>query len=90
MTGLQQAIDGRDPWWWDGAMRAVKHLAATGEPFDAWDVTELGVPDPDHPARWGALFTTARRAGLIVAVGYRESRRPSRAHGVCRVWRGAS
>lgn len=89
MTGLRQAITSRDPWWWDCAMRAVAHLAASGEQFDAYDITKLGVPDPDHPARWGALFRSARAGGLIVPVGFRESCRPSRAGGVCRVWRGA-
>lgn len=48
------------------------------------------MPDPDHPARWGALFQSAVRSGLIVPVGYRLSRRPSRHGGVVRVWKGAT
>lgn len=77
-----------DPWWHSTAYRALEHLAALGEPFDAYSLTELGVTDPDHPARWGAVFLTAHLAGLIEPTGYRPSRRPSRAGGVCAVWVG--
>lgn len=88
MTGLNNAITGRDDFWWDGAMRAVVWLARCPGEFDAFDVTELGVPEPDHPARWGALFRAAATAGVIEPAGFHQSRRPSRAGGVCRVWRG--
>lgn len=77
-----------DAWWHSVAHRAVAWWAASGRPFDAYDVTLLGVPDPDHPARWGALFAACRAEGLITAIGYRASRRPSRSGGVCRVWVG--
>lgn len=86
--GLEKAIHNRDGWWWSSAMLALEWLAQQGEPFDAYDLTELGVMDPDHPNRWGALFRAAHTAGAIIPVGFRESRRPSRAGGVCRVWRG--
>lgn len=79
-----------DGWWHDCAHRAVIWWAATGQPFDAYDVTELGVPDPDVPQRWGALFRAASTEGLIEPIGYRQSRRRSRSGGVCRVWRGAN
>ncbi|MCB2175600.1 MAG: hypothetical protein KQH57_07305 [Actinomycetales bacterium] len=78
-----------DPWWHSVAHRALEWLAQSGQPFDAYDLTELGVPDPDHPARWGALFAAAQAQGLIAPVGYQPSRRPTRAGGVCRVWVGA-
>ena len=77
-----------DAWWYDAARRALEWLAESGKPFDAYDLTELGVPDPDHPSRWGALFRVASSDGVIVPVGYRESKRPSRSGGVCRVWVG--
>lgn len=86
---LLHVLEAADDWWKDCATRALEQLAATGARFDAHDLTELGVPDPDHPARWGALFQAAVRRGLIVPVGYRPARRPSRHGGVVRVWRGA-
>ncbi|GAB3698520.1 hypothetical protein [Mariniluteicoccus flavus] len=82
------AMENADDWWRDCATRALEHLAASGQTFDAYDLTELGVPDPDHPNRWGGLFQAATRADLIEPVGYRESRRPTRSGGVCRVWQG--
>ena len=87
-SGLRRARDGADDWWWSPAWRAVGWLADTQTNFTAWDVTQLGVPDPDHPARWGALFRAAATAGVIEPVGYAPSQRPARAGGVCRVWRG--
>ncbi len=85
---LRDAYDNSDDWWRSTAEAGIAYLASTGEPFDAFDVTELGVPDPDHPNRWGAVFRAASTAGLIESVGYHESRRPSRSGGVCRVWKG--
>lgn len=84
----QMADPTSDSWWYDSARRALEWLAQTETPFDAYDLTEMGVPDPDHPNRWGSLFRVAKDEGLITPVGYRESRRPSRAGGVCRVWVG--
>lgn len=88
VNDLKQVIDHVDDWWRDSAERALRWWAETGQPFDAYDLTLLGVPDPDHPARWGALFRAAYAAGLITPVGYRQSRRPTRSGGVCRVWQG--
>lgn len=77
-----------DDWWHDCARRALEWWAASGVEFDAYSVTELGVPDPDDSHRWGALFRAAATEGLIVPVGWRQARRPSRASGACRVWVG--
>lgn len=87
-THLEQVHDQADDWWRSTAGRALQWWAQTGLEFDAFDLTELGVPDPDHPARWGALFRAAHTAGLIRPVGYRQSRRPTRSGGVCRIWQG--
>lgn len=77
-----------DAWWRDCASRAIDHLAGTGQPFTAADLGELGVPDPDHPNRIGALFSAARNAGTIRPVGYTTSPTKSRHGGVVRVWKG--
>lgn len=89
-AGVQQAEENADAWWWSTAMSAIKHLASTGIEFDAFDVTELGVPEPDSAARYGALFNAAAKSGVIEAVGYRRSRRPGRSGGSCRVWKGSA
>lgn len=77
-----------DEWWEDGALRALRALAATGEPFTAPDVLDRGVAEPDHPCRWGSLIAKAKQLGIIVKVGYGISRRTGRNGGVCAIWRG--
>ena len=90
-SGVQRAIDRADDWWSSVAMSALRSLAAGGRPFQAFDLTEqFGCPDPDHSSRWGGLFRSASASGLIVHVGFTQSRRPTCAGGLCRVWRGAS
>ena len=79
-----------DPSWRDCARRAAAELARRGQDFTADDLTGLGVPDPDHPARWGSLFSTLKREGIITLVNYRASTKPSRNGGVVRVWRGTA
>lgn len=84
------AVDQRDDnaWWRSCADQAIDALAASGRPFTADDVRELGVPDPSSPKAWGARFLAAARAGRIVRVGYQPSRRASvHAHPVA-VWQG--
>ena len=76
--------------WLDCARRAATELARRGQDFTADDLTGLGVPDPDHPARWGSLFSTLKREGIITLVDYRASTKPSRNGGVVRVWRGTA
>lgn len=88
MPDLNEVHDSSDDWWRSCAELALTWWAQSGKPFDAFDITQLGVPDPDHPARWGALFRHAHTAGLIVPVGYHQSQRPSRSGGVCSLWQG--
>ena len=78
-----------DAWWSDCAERAVSWWAEAGVPFTVNDVRELGVPEADHPNRWGALFSAMRARGVIESVGFAVSTRRSRHGGVLRVWRGA-
>lgn len=88
MAELEEVHENADDWWRSSAEQALSWLARDGQPFSAFDITELGVPDPDDSHRWGALFRAAYTRGQIEPVGYEQSRRPSRAGGVCRVWRG--
>ena len=85
---LAQTDANADDWWRSCAWRGLEALARSGRPFTASDLSELGVPDPDHANRWGALFMAARHAGLIVCVGFAAATRPSRHGGVVRVWTG--
>lgn len=84
----RRAFANSDDWWRDCATRALGWMADLGQPFDAYDLTLLGVPDPDDPHRWGGLFRVACQRGLIESVGYAPSRRPTAQGSVCRVWRG--
>lgn len=89
-TGRDQAEEGTDAWWRSTAMQAVRAIAATDREWQCYDlVADYGVPDPDHPNRWGALLGHAARLGLIVPVGAAPSRRPATAGSLTRTWRGA-
>ena len=79
-----------DEPWRDCAERGARYLASVGQDFNADSLTLLGVPDPDHPSRWGSLFAALKAEGVITPVGYAASTRPSRNGGVCRVWRGTA
>lgn len=85
---LAETLDNADDWWADSAWRAMAVLAETGREFTAYDLTEMGVPDPDHPNRWGALFAAAHKQEIITPIGFEQSRRRARHSGVCRIWRG--
>jgi len=88
--GVRQAYENADWWWHDCAMRALTWLADLQQPFSAFDLTELGVPEPDDHHRWGALFRAAATQNLIRCVGYAPSRRPTAGGSICRVWQGVS
>ncbi|SNS55022.1 hypothetical protein SAMN05421642_103245 [Rhodococcoides kyotonense] len=77
-----------DTWPVD-AEAAIAEMARRGIRFSAYDLTENGLPDPPNPRWWGVAFMAAHRAGIIEKAGVVESRRPSRAHGLCRMWTGS-
>lgn len=77
-------MDSLDEWFesFDSALLARVRL---GGRFTADDLRDK-VPEPGHPNWWGAGFRRAISDGLIVQVGFVESRTPSRRGGVLRVW----
>lgn len=79
-----------DEWWQSTALSAIEHLASLPMTFTAADLDDLGVPTPDHPCRYGSVFSLAKRLKLIRRVGYAPSRRAGRDGGVCAVWIGTS
>lgn len=91
MAGAEQAAENADTWWRSCAERGIRHLAAQGQPFTADDLRKLGVPEPDHPNRWGGLWHWARAAHLIEPTGgVRPSTTGSRRGGLVREWRAAA
>ena len=82
--------DPNEPDWTSQALAAIEAAALAGEPFDAFALTQRGLPQPPSSSMWGPLFREAARAKIIRKVGVHESERPSRARGLCRVWLGAS
>jgi hypothetical protein len=87
---LNDAVANADPWWSDGAFRAVVDIAKTRLPFEAYDVqVGYALPEPHHPSAWGAVFRIAYERGIIVPAGAMSSRKPSRHGSLVRLWRGA-
>lgn len=87
---LLAAVDeNADGWWKSCAMAGIEFLAATGQPFTAHDLVELGVPEPDVPARWGAVMNAASHVGIIVPIAVVCSARPTVHRSLVRQWIGA-
>lgn len=75
--------------WRQAAVRAIADHAASGQPFEAYDlVAHIG--EPDHPSRWGPVFGLCARAGLIELAGSGPSSRPTVKSSLVRFWRGVS
>lgn len=87
-TILRDTLANADAPWLDCSGRGMAWWAEAGVPFTVEDVRDLGVPEADHPSRWGALFNAFRARGVIECVGYKAATRPSRHGGILRVWRG--
>lgn len=85
--GATRADENAEPDWREMALREIEALARSGFEFTCDDV-RARVGEPDHANRWGGLFLSARRAGLIELVMVRPSATPSRHAGLVRVWRG--
>ncbi|TQS44359.1 hypothetical protein FL583_15615 [Cryptosporangium phraense] len=85
---------GTDEWWRDCCDRGIVALAAqtyrTGATFQAFDLIDIGVPEPDSPNRWGPRLLAAARAGIVEPVGYGPSKRPTVAKSAARIWRGTA
>jgi hypothetical protein len=87
---MSQALALEDLDWDSDAREVLERVAAEGKPFDAFTLTERAeLRNPPHPNCWGALFRQAATDGIIRTIGFHESRRPGRKHGVCRVWQVA-
>lgn len=77
-----------DTTWNADALDLLCTIAESGTDFDANTLTEQGLRPPPHSNMWGGLFQSAYKADIITPIGFRQSSRPSRAGGVCRIWRG--
>ena len=84
-------VDARtDDWWRRTCDQAIAEFAKRGKAFSAFDLVEAGVPEPEHPSRWGSRFAAAAKAGSIVPAGAGPSRRPSVRGSLVRYWRGTA
>lgn len=77
-----------DSTWRATALNGLQELARRGDVFEAYDLIALGVPEPEHSSRWGALFNAAAKAGIITAAGAGPSARPTVKKSLTRFWRG--
>lgn len=78
-----------DLTWSADGLTLIARLAETGAVFDAYSLErDHGLRPPPHPNQWGRLLRQAYDAHIITPIGFKQSERPGRAGGVCRVWRG--
>ena len=87
VTG-QESARKADQDGFDAALEVIRDLAMDGAEFSADDVRTFARAYAGPAV--GAAFAAARRAGLIVCVGFGVSDAPSRHGGLQRRWRGAT
>lgn len=89
--GIARATANTSPDWATACRAAIELMAHRGIPFQAADLIAEGLVDePDHPARWGAAFNNAARAGVIEEAGYVRSKRATVHGSICKQWTGTS
>ncbi|MEU2316599.1 hypothetical protein ACFY7X_13560 [Streptomyces althioticus] len=89
--GIARATANTQPDWATACRAAIELMARRGIPFQAADLIAEGLIDePDHPARWGAAFNNAARAGVIEEAGFVRSKRATVHGSICKQWIGTS
>ncbi|MFG6296380.1 hypothetical protein [Streptomyces rochei] len=89
--GIARATANTPPDWATACRGAIELMARRGAPFQAADLIREGLVDePDHPARWGAAFNGAARAGVIEEAGYVRSKRATVHGSICKQWTGTA
>lgn len=85
--GVEQAIANQDDWFRKRVMTALDMTRLWTQPFEAFDIEQHFGIVADHGSAWGAVIKQAVKAGIIVKVGYRTTRRPSANGREVRVYR---
>jgi hypothetical protein len=89
--GIARAAANTPPDWATACRSAIELMAKRGIPFQAADLIAEGLIDePDSPARWGAAFNNAARAGVIEHAGVVPSTRATVHRSLCRQWIGTA
>ncbi|MEV8548369.1 hypothetical protein AB0L04_00740 [Streptomyces glaucescens] len=89
--GIARAAANTTPDWATACRAAIELMARRGIPFQAADLIAEGLVDePDHPARWGAAFNGAARAGVIEEAGFVRSKRATVHGSICKQWTGTA
>lgn len=87
--GIARATANTAPDWATACRAAIELMARRGTPFQAADLIAEGLVDePDSPARWGAAFMAAAKAGVIEEAGYVRSKRATVHGSICKQWTG--
>lgn len=90
--GMGETAHATSSDWWSRAEQAVRAIARTGLPFQAYDLVEqFHLEEPGNGAKqWGSFLAAMRKAGVIEHAGFTTSRRPTANGSACRQWVGAA
>lgn len=86
--GIQAAYTFAPEKWRAYCERVIYELAETGEPFTVDSLRRYGVPEPDKTVRWGSIFATMSKRGLIEVVGVHLHQAAGGGISAIREWRG--
>lgn len=91
VDGIARAAANTPPDWATACRGAIELMARRGTTFQAADLIAEGLVDePDSPARWGAAFMAAAKAGVIEHAGVVASTRATVHRSLCRQWIGTA
>jgi hypothetical protein len=88
--GIQAAYTFAPEVWRADCERVIHELAQTGRPFTVDSLRRHGVQEPDKPVRWGSMFATMKKRGVIEQVGVHLHQAAAGGISAIREWRGVA
>jgi hypothetical protein len=88
--GAAKVSDNTPDEWRNSVDGIIMAMASSGEEFTAEDVRDYAGDPPNHHNAMGARFLAAAKSGVIVRVGFANSRRKRSHAAVIAVYRGAN
>lgn len=88
--GAAKVTDNTPEYWKQAVDGVIAAMASSGEEFTAEDVREFSGDPPNHHNAMGARILTAIKRGLIVRVGFTNSRRKRSHAAVIAVYKGVN
>ena len=88
--GIQAAYTFAPEEWRAECEHVIRELAQTGQPFTVDSLRRHGVQEPDKPVRWGSVFASMKKRGVIEQTGVHLHQAAAGGISAIREWRGTA